>query len=48
MDLPESLEQPPVAPELAASKPADPKGDGSRATGAKRGNQLAPTEPAEK
>jgi hypothetical protein len=48
VDLPESPEQPPVAPELAAPKPADPKGAGSRAAGAKRGNQLHPTEPAEK
>jgi hypothetical protein len=48
VDLPESPEQPPIAPELAALKPADPEGTGSRAAGTKRGNQLAPTEPAEK
>jgi hypothetical protein len=48
VDLPESPEQPPIAPELATSKPADPKGTGGRAAGTKRGNQPAPTEPAEK
>jgi hypothetical protein len=48
MDQPASPEQPPVALELAASKPIDPEGAESRATGAKRGIQLAPTEPAEK
>jgi hypothetical protein len=48
VDLPESPEQPPVAPELAASKPDDPEGAGSWANGAKRGIQLAPAEPAEK
>jgi hypothetical protein len=48
MDLPESLEQPPIAPEPAASKPADPEGAGSKAAGANRGNQPAPTKPAEK
>jgi hypothetical protein len=48
VDLPKSPEQPPVAPEPAASKPADLEGAGSRAAGAKRGNQSAPTEPAEK
>jgi hypothetical protein len=48
MDLPTSPEQPPVAPELAALKPDDPEGVGSRATGAKRRNQPALTEPAEK
>jgi hypothetical protein len=48
VDMPESLEQPPVAPELAASKPDDPEETGSRVAGAKRGSQLAPTEPAEK
>jgi hypothetical protein len=48
LDLPESPEQPYVAPEPAASKPVDPEGTGSRAAGAKRGNQPAPTEPAEK
>jgi hypothetical protein len=45
---PASLEQPPVASEPAASRPDDPEGAGSRATGAKRGIQPAPTEPAEK
>jgi hypothetical protein len=48
VDLPESPEQPPVAPEPAAAKPADPEGAGSRVAGAKRGSQPAPTEPAEK
>jgi hypothetical protein len=48
VDLPASLEQPPVALEPAASKSDDPEGAGSRATGAKRGIQLAPAEPAEK
>jgi hypothetical protein len=48
VDLPESPEQPPVAPEPATSKPADLEGIGSRAAGTKRGNQPAPTEPAEK
>jgi hypothetical protein len=48
VDLPKSPEQPPVAPEPAASKPDDPEGAGSQAAGAKRGNQPAPPEPAEK
>jgi hypothetical protein len=48
MDLPESPEQPPFAPEPAASKSADPEGTGSRAASTKRGNQPVPTEPAEK
>jgi hypothetical protein len=48
VDLPESPEQRPIAPEPAALKPADPEGTGSRAAGTKRGNQPAPTEPAEK
>jgi hypothetical protein len=38
VDLPESPEKPPVAPEPAASSPADPEGARSRAAGAKRGN----------
>jgi hypothetical protein len=37
-----------VAPEPAASKPDDPEGVGSRVTGAKRGIEPAPIEPAEK
>jgi hypothetical protein len=41
VDLPESPKQPPVAPEPVASKPDDPEGAGSRATGAKRGIQPA-------
>jgi hypothetical protein len=48
VDLPASPKQPPVAPKPAASRPNDPEGAGSRATGAKRGIQPAPTEPAEK
>jgi hypothetical protein len=48
VDLPESPEQPPVSPEPATSKPADPEGTGGRAAGTKRGNQPAPTKPAEK
>jgi hypothetical protein len=48
VDLPASLEQPPVASEPAASKPDDPDGAGSRATGDKRRIQSAPVEPAEK
>jgi hypothetical protein len=48
VDLPTSPEQPPVAPESAASKPDDPEGAGSRATRAKRRDQPAPTELAEK
>jgi hypothetical protein len=48
VDLPKSLEQPPVAPELAASKPDDPEEARSRVAGAKRGSQPAPTLPAEK
>jgi hypothetical protein len=48
MDLPASPEQPHVALEPAASKPDDPEGAGSRATGAKRGIQPASAEPAEK
>jgi hypothetical protein len=48
VDLLESLEQPPVAPEPATLKLADPEGTGGRAAGTKRGNQPAPTEPAEK
>jgi hypothetical protein len=48
VDLPTSPEQPPAAPEPAASKPDDPTGAGSRVTGAKRGIQPAPAELAEK
>jgi hypothetical protein len=48
VDLPASPERPHVAPEPAASRPDDPEGAGSRATGAKRGIQPALTEPAEK
>jgi hypothetical protein len=48
VDLPASPEQPPVAPEPAASKPDDPEGVGSRALGTKRRIQPAPVEPAEK
>jgi hypothetical protein len=48
VDLPESPERPPVALEPATSKPADPEGTGGWAAGTKRGNQPAPTEPAEK
>jgi hypothetical protein len=48
VDMPESLEQPPIAPEPATSKPDDPEGAGSRVAGPKRGSQPAPTEPAEK
>jgi hypothetical protein len=48
VDLPTSPEQPPVAPEPAASKPDDPKGAGSRVAGTKRGIQPAPAEPAAK
>jgi hypothetical protein len=48
VDLPESPEQYPVAPEPASSKPADPEGAGGRTAGAKRGSQPALTEPAEK
>jgi hypothetical protein len=48
VDLSASPKQPPVAPELAASKPDDPEGAGSRAPGAKRRIQPAPIEPAEK
>jgi hypothetical protein len=48
VDLPTSPEQPLVALEPPASKPDDPEGAGSRATGAKRGIQPAPAEPAEK
>jgi hypothetical protein len=48
MDLSASPEQPPVAPEPAASRLDDPKGAESWATGAKRGIQPASTEPAEK
>jgi hypothetical protein len=39
MDLPESPEQPPVAPEPAASKPDDPEEAGSWVAGAKRGSR---------
>jgi hypothetical protein len=48
VDLPASLEQPPVAPEPAASEPDDSTGAGSWVTGAKRGIQPASAEPAEK
>jgi hypothetical protein len=48
VDLPESPEQHPVAPEPASTKPADPEGTGGRSAGAKRRSQPAPTEPAEK
>jgi hypothetical protein len=48
VDLPASPEQPPVAPEPAASDPDDLTGAGSRVTGAKRGIQPAPAKPAEK
>jgi hypothetical protein len=48
VDLPESPEQHPVAPEPASSKPADLEGTGGRSAGAKRGGQPAPTEPTEK
>jgi hypothetical protein len=48
VDLPESPEQHPVAPEPASSKPADPEGTGGRSAGAKRRSQPAPTEPAKK
>jgi hypothetical protein len=48
VDLPESPEQHPVAPEPASLKPADPEGTGGRTTGTKRGNQSALTKPAEK
>jgi hypothetical protein len=41
VDLPTSPEQPPVAPEPAASKPDDPTGAGSRVTSTKRGIQPA-------
>jgi hypothetical protein len=43
VDLPESLEQHPVAPE-----PADLEGAGGRLAGAKRGSRPAPTKMAEK
>jgi hypothetical protein len=39
VDLPESPEQHPVAPEPASSKPANPEGIGGRMAGAKRGSQ---------
>jgi hypothetical protein len=48
VDLPESLELHPVAPELAGLKPADPEGTGGRSAGAKRRSQPALAEPAEK
>jgi hypothetical protein len=48
VDLPASPEQPPVAPELAVSKPDDPEGAGSQAPSAKRRIQPALVEPAEK
>jgi hypothetical protein len=48
VDLPASPEQPPVAPEPAALRPDDPEGAGNRASGAKKGIQLAPIEPTEK
>jgi hypothetical protein len=48
VDLPESPEQHPVAPEPASSKPADQEGTGGRTAGTKRGSQPAPTELAEK
>jgi hypothetical protein len=48
VDLPESSEQHPVAPELASPKPADTEWTGGRSAGAKRGSQPALTEPAEK
>jgi hypothetical protein len=48
VDLLASPEHPPVAPEPAASKPDDPEGAESWATGAKRRIQPAPVEPAEK
>jgi hypothetical protein len=48
VDLPASLEQPPVAPEPATSKPDDPEGARNRAPGAKGRIQPAPVEPAEK
>jgi hypothetical protein len=48
VDLPASLEQPPVAPKLAASKPNDPEEARSQATSAKRRIQPALVEPAEK
>jgi hypothetical protein len=48
MDLPESPEQRPIAPEPASSKPADPEGTGGMSVGAKRRSQPGPTEPAEK
>jgi hypothetical protein len=41
VDLPESLEQPPFAPEPATLKLADPDGTRGRAAGTKRGNQPA-------
>jgi hypothetical protein len=48
VDLPESPEQHPVAPEPASSKPANPEGTRGRTAGVKRGSQPAPTETAEK
>jgi hypothetical protein len=48
VDLPESPEQHPIAPEPVSLKPADPEGTGGRSAGAKRRSQPAPTEPAEK
>jgi hypothetical protein len=48
VDLPESSEQHPVAPEPVILKPADPEGTGGRSAGARRRSQPAPTEPAEK
>jgi hypothetical protein len=48
VDLPESPEQHPVAPEPASSKPADLEETRGRSTGAKRGGLPASTELAEK
>jgi hypothetical protein len=48
VDLPAFPEQPHAAPEPAASELDDSTGAGSRVTGAKRGIQPTPAEPAEK
>jgi hypothetical protein len=48
VEVPDSPEQPSAAPQSATLKPAAPAGTGSGATTAKKRNQPAPPEPAQK
>jgi hypothetical protein len=48
VEVPDSPEQPPADPKLAAPKPAAPEGAGSGAAATKKKSQPAPIEPAQK